>query len=174
MKRIFWMTVLMTGVVLTSAVGCKPRDAKKNALLMAPAPVSNSCGSNYMGSLDLYSGTVVVSGDTTGAPDLYTVCDGEGSPDHVWAFTITEVPVSVNFNLCSGYTGDPSLKVWDTCLGDAGTSEEPIACNDDYCGLGSGVDFTIDEPGTYYVIVDGHGSGNYGPYTLTGSFNSDK
>ncbi|MBD3236947.1 MAG: hypothetical protein GF330_09605 [Candidatus Eisenbacteria bacterium] len=39
-----------------------------------------------------------------------------------------------------------------------------LACNDDYCGLQSQVDFTAPTDGTYVVVVDGFGSstGNYG------------
>lgn len=155
------------------STGCKPRDAKKLALTMAgkPTPVTN-CGSNYQGFITLSNDPTSVSGNTTGAQDLYTVCDGEGSPDHVWGFSVSS-PTYVHFDLCDDYFGDPSLKIWNTCLGDSDPSAVLWGCNDDYCYLGSGLDVWIDTPGTYYVVVDGHDEGEYGSYTLTGYLNTD-
>jgi hypothetical protein len=59
-----------------------------------------------------------------------------------------DVVTSANF--------DTKLQIWDAC---SGTS---IACNDDMCGLGSGVRFASTAGVTYLVEAGGYGAGNMG------------
>jgi hypothetical protein len=80
------------------------------------------------------------------------------APDVVYVFTPAG-DACVGIDLCdSGY--DTILEIQDG-IGN------PVACNDDYCGLQSEIDRIHMYAGhTYYIIVDGYGS-DCGSYVLT-------
>ncbi len=79
------------------------------------------------------------------------------APDVVYAVTPSRDSY-IDIDLCSsGY--DTIVEVQDG----AGA---PIACNDDYCGLQSGIGYVVLQAGhTYYIIVDGYSAG-CGSYVL--------
>ncbi len=141
-------------------------------LAAAPTPTSTTVTditSNINGSC--------VSGDTTSSSDSYSeqitgpnntsYNYGAGAPDIVYSFNLTQ-PTNLFINLC-GATFDSVLYL-RTNPSDPNTT---LALDDDsdYCQKtnppGSSSFVTgILQPGTYYVIVDGYGPGDYGPFTL--------
>jgi hypothetical protein len=91
--------------------------------------------------------------------DMGLSCAGGGaSPDVFYVYSPT-VDQSVDVNLCgSGY---------DTALGVYLDGVE-IACNDDYCGLQSGIpNLTLLAGHTYHIQVDGYGASACGSYMLS-------
>lgn len=120
------------------------------------------------------------NGNTSAAADDYNeFCSAQvsGAPDVVYQFTPT-TSVIVDLSLCQGTTDyDTKMYIYEnTCpLSGSGPTGAPYACNDDQCSNPplftfnwissiSGVAMT---PGnTYYIVVDGYGSGSSGDYTL--------
>ena len=197
-RKILWMMVLSV-VTLAVATGCKPRDAKKNALGLLPAPppaatatftstpsatptpsVTSSptlppaatptvtptwdgtCLDNYMGSLALGSSGITVTGTTAGSNNYYTY-NWSAAPDKVYQIQVPYAGTWL-FTLC-GSSYDTTLRLVTTCMGDGGSSSYQLAANDDYCGLQSGFSYGFGASGTYYIVVDGWGSGS-GSYML--------
>ena len=109
------------------------------------AAVEISCGGTY-------------TGDTTG--DLNYV--GNASPDNFFVFNNAVDGAVVTFTMCAVAGYDTYLRVYDGCPTDVGTTE--LYFNDDFCGLQSQIDAVLAS-GTYYVLVEGFGSGA-GPYQL--------
>ncbi|MBP6875481.1 MAG: hypothetical protein KBD56_05380 [Candidatus Eisenbacteria bacterium] len=89
--------------------------------------------------------------------DITPSCGYSTAPDVVYALT-PSYDSYVTIDLCgSGY--DTIVEVQDG----VGT---PVACNDDYCGLQSRIDYVLLQAGhTYYIIVDGY-SASCGSYVL--------
>ena len=119
-------------------------------------------------SLDISGGGATVTGDTTTGQDNYWVDDlqgdslGQGAPDVAYRITVT-TPESLFLNLC-GASFDSVLYLRS---GSPTGSTVSLDDDSDFCGGTSSslVTGTL-QPGTYYVIVDGYGNGDYGPYTL--------
>ncbi len=106
-----------------------------------------------------------VNGDTTGLLDHFN-CNGygTGASDIAYKFTLTTAK-SLFINLC-GATFDSVLYV---CTDPANPSGTVVAMNDDspYCGsFASSFVTGVLQPGTYYVVVDGYGSLEYGTFSL--------
>jgi hypothetical protein len=114
-----------------------------------------------------------VTGTTTGAGDKFnTSCSGaidaQSSPDRVYRFVLaarTHVRLALATPSWEGV-----LAIRSTCLDPAGGAANPraseLACNrrgDD--ANHARIDTTLDA-GTYYVVVDGHASGNEGSFSL--------
>ncbi|MEO6573005.1 MAG: hypothetical protein ABIP89_04140, partial [Polyangiaceae bacterium] len=113
-----------------------------------------------------------VTATTTGAGDNFaTSCagreDGQASPDRVYKIVVgarSKVKLSLQ---TGGWDGVIALR--RSCLDASGTTSPraaELACNNDtddvhHAGLESAL-----EPGTYYVVVDGHASGNEGQFSL--------
>jgi len=96
--------------------------------------------------------------------DVMPSCVASTAMDVFYAFT-PAADVNVTVDLCgSGY--DTVLEIQDG-IG------VPIACNDDYCGLQSGIEFiTLYAGHTYYIIVDGYSTA-CGSYMLNITVNQE-
>ena len=105
----------------------------------------------------------VVSGSTAGADSDGSASCGlsEDSPD-VWYLLSAECNGVAHAETC-GSSYDTVLSVHTGCPGDAGNE---IVCNDDFCGLQSGVDWAITAGTTYMIRVSGF-SGGAGDFMLT-------
>jgi len=104
------------------------------------------------------------SGTTVGYADDYQ-CDFDTSPDVVYSY-VAPMDTMIRADLCGSFY-DTRLHIWE--LNDA---DPPwlMDCNDDYCGLQSGLDYIpIVEGNTYYIVVDGF-STNEGDYVITVEF----
>lgn len=90
--------------------------------------------------------------------DIDTGCSGGAlGRDVVYAFTASAA-VNLDVSLCgSGY---------DTALGIYNSSRALIVCNDDFCGLRSGIhDVAVASGETIYIVVDGY-RGACGSYAI--------
>jgi DNA-binding beta-propeller fold protein YncE len=118
-----------------------------------------------------------ITGDTTGLPDNYNqpiTYTGEGtyvenyglgSPDVVYQFTLTS-PKSLFIDNCN--TNFESVLYLRTNPADPTTTivfdEYLNSCSSE---SGSGLVTGTLKPGTYYLILDGAYSGDYGPYSFS-------
>jgi hypothetical protein len=118
----------------------------------------------------LHPGTV--SGTTDGAGDKFTTsCGGreevQSSPDRIYRLDVAR-RAHVQLAL-STPTWDGVLVVRRSCIDPPamnGVFSSEIRCNNDYEDTRHArVDVVLD-PGTYYVLVDGHAAGNAGAFTL--------
>lgn len=105
----------------------------------------------------------VVFDSTAGADSDGSASCGlsEGSPDVWYAFT-AECDGTAHAETC-GSTYDTVLSVHEACPGEIANE---IVCNDDFCGLQSGVDWAITAGTTYLIRVSGFNGGS-GDFTLT-------
>ena len=97
------------------------------------------------------SGRLVV--DTSLQPDLYQGSCGGRSSEQIVAILIEE-PALVTCRV-QGQTHRDTL-IWARLACDDEQSE--LACNDDFNGLNSQIEFNIEERGTVYLFVDGFGN----------------
>jgi len=111
-----------------------------------------------------------VSGSTTGAGDKFTTgCGGRedlpGAPDRVYKIVLAQ-RARVQIALATPtYDGVLSLRRACVDVGSAARGNE-MRCNNDAGDTHhSRIDMTL-EAGTFYVVVDGHGQGEEGPFTL--------
>jgi len=119
-------------------------------------PSNDTCaGAINVGSGGTFSGT------TCGANNDYTgSCGSSTSPDVVYVMNLISRS-NVDINTCSGTSWDTVLYLRSgSCTG------TEIGCSDDACGVQSRITATLD-PGTYYIFVDGFGSGNAGAFMLS-------
>jgi hypothetical protein len=125
------------------------------------------------GAPSLHAGTVV-NGTTTGAGDRFTTsCGGreedQANPDRVYRLELSH-RAHVQLNLGTP-AWDGVLVLRRSCVdapssGANGSAAAEIRCNNDYEDVHHArLDLTLD-PGTYYVVVDGHARGNEGAFTL--------
>ncbi len=91
-----------------------------------------------------------VTGETLTATDS----GGNAAPDVFYKFTGTGSPQLVTISLCAATDYDSYLRVFDDC-----DLANELAANDDFCGLQSQVTFQSDGTSTYYIMVEGFGSG---------------
>ncbi|MFQ5494210.1 MAG: IPTL-CTERM sorting domain-containing protein, partial [Phycisphaerae bacterium] len=110
----------------------------------------------------------LLTGSTLGAGDS---CAQRSSEDEIWEITITEAG-QYNFNMATNAPGgDPC--VWDSFiyLMDGCCSGTVVASDDDCPGIGcfgnSCMECVQLNPGTYYLVVEGFGSGDAGDYVVT-------
>lgn len=85
--------------------------------------------------------------------DYYEFCpyEGEGAPDVVYAYT-PAADIQINIDMCNSLY-DTKVFVYE----DMETPGSPYACNDDFCGLQSGIEMLQLYGGhTYYIVVDGY------------------
>ncbi len=114
-----------------------------------------------------------VTGTTVGAGDKFnTSCGGardtQSSGDRVYRLVLS-ARAHVRVTLATP-SWDGVIAIRSTCLDPTGGAGSPraseLACNNDAEDTHHArVDATL-EAGTYYVVVDGHASGNEGAYTL--------
>jgi hypothetical protein len=148
-----WLAVSMLLVALAAPVLAQVTTG--NCQVLPPKGGGDGASDGREGG-ESYADAIVITYLTytdTGATcdnvdDVTPSCAFSNAPDVVYAFTPpTDVAVSVD--LC-GSSYDTILEVQDG-IG------VPIACNDDYCGVQSGIDFVPLTAGhTYYFIVDGY------------------
>ena len=109
-----------------------------------------------------------VAGNTTGAGDNFsTSCagreDGQASPDRVFKIVLaTRSKVKLSLQTL-GWDGVIALR--RSCVDSSRASE--LACNNDTDDIHHAGIATALDPGTYYVVVDGHASGNEGQFALS-------
>ncbi|QIE60718.1 T9SS type A sorting domain-containing protein [Rasiella rasia] len=115
-------------------------------------------------SNDECAGAIAMSCGDVEVGDTSTNTDTGGfndSPDAWYSYTGSGDPEFVTFSLCDGGTAyDSRLTVYDVCGG------VEIALNDDACGLQSEVSFLSDGTTTYFVAVEGFGTGDAGAFSL--------
>lgn len=113
-----------------------------------------------------------VSGTTTGAGDRFTTScagreDAQGSADRIYKLVLT-ARARVKL-LLSTPAFDGVLAIRKACMDPAGSGGARInesACNNDFQDSHhSKIEQQLD-PGTYFVVVDGHLAHNEGSYTL--------
>lgn len=113
-----------------------------------------------------------VSGNTTGAGDKFTTScagreDAQASADKIYRFTLgARARVRL---LLTTPAWDGVLALRKSCMdaaGSAGARAAESACNNDFQDAHHAKIETMLEPGTYWVIVDGHQARNEGAYTL--------
>jgi hypothetical protein len=110
-----------------------------------------------------------VTGTTAGGSDKFsTSCagreDAQASPDRVYRFTVA-TRARVRLTLATN-SWDGVLAVRRACLDGNGGPASEISCNNDADDTHHARIENAFDPGTYYVVVDGHASGNEGPFTL--------
>jgi hypothetical protein len=110
-------------------------------------------------------------GNTSGAGnDTAPGCGRGGGPDQLWYFTSCPGPTAVEASTCGALTRmDTVLELRaGSCLGAA----LPGACDDDdnacpTSRLSSRIATTLPGDGLWFLLVDGFGGNDAGPYTLT-------
>ncbi len=123
------------------------------------------------GATTLRDGQVVAASTVGGGDNFETSCagreDGQASPDRVYKIVLgarSKIKLSLQ---TAGWDGVIALR--RSCL-DASGSTSPraaeLACNNDTDDVHhAGLENTLDA-GTYFVVVDGHASGNEGQFSL--------
>ncbi len=108
--------------------------------------------------VDGLNGPFTTLGSTTSAPPW--ACGFNGGFDIWFRYTATAT-VPVTFWTCtSTRTFDTVIQVFDDC-----TALNSLACNDDFCGLGSRATVNVAQGVTYYVRVGGY-NGAFGAFDL--------
>ncbi len=126
-----------------------------------PEPVPLQGGDTFDDAVDIGTTNIAYSGTTTDFNhDIYLSCDNSNTaPDVVYSYSPTSDGI-INVALCGS--------LFDTILGifmDNENSE--IGCNDDYCGMQSGVDgISVVAGHTYYFVITGF-SGSFGDYVIS-------
>jgi len=126
---------------------------------------TGSCGSplplSLADAMELEQGDRrwVVEGSTEGADALLAgTCIGDTAPEQVYVLEVRE-PSRLRASLVSEYDG--GLYLSSAC----GNPQQEIACNDDAGDVRHSRVVAAVEPGQYYLVVDGFGSGS-GDYRL--------
>ncbi len=118
-------------------------------------------------TFDAETATWTVDGDTTGAANSQAgSCALDGSPDFVYEFTApADGTVTVDLTSPAAPDGfDTVLYVREAACDDAAAQ---IGCSDDNGSTRrSTVVLSVTSGETYYIFVDGFGTGSAGPYTL--------
>jgi hypothetical protein len=104
---------------------------------------------------------------TDGAEDI--LCDSFGSlqiEQDVWFCWTAPCSAEVRFETCNGTAVDTKIAVYEGCVCPTGPA---IACNDDDCGLQSGLQFTAEFGNTYLLRVGTFpgAAGGAGTFSLT-------
>src|SRR5690606_37646630 len=117
------------------------------SICVPPVITNDDCANAY----------AIACGDSvTGETLTATDSGGNPAPDVFYKFTGTGTPQLVTISLCGGGTDyDSYLRVFDDC-----NLANELAANDDFCGLQSEVTFQSDGTSTYYIMVEGFGSGS--------------
>lgn len=156
-KTIAFFAGLALLVAALSGTGCKPRDAKKLALAMAPQPAVNACNvSNFIGSVGTDGFCNEIYGDTYDAENLFDDYDyGYASGgENVYAINI---PYTMDVEIVVSAEGIPVLTVRRNC-----DPNDMDAIIDGTISEGWATVYVTLEPGTYYVVIDSlYGAFNY-------------
>jgi len=150
-------------------VDCADPDCEDDATCLGDnceAPIPLTEGAIGLADVGLQ---VVMTGDTTDATAEYAgTCDADtsDSPEHVYAFELTETLfVSVSHDFGGTFYWAAVYLFGGTCE----TASE-LACD---VGNSGAAEFGLTlEAGIYYIIVDASYSGDAGPYTLTVDFST--
>ncbi len=112
-----------------------------------------------------------VTGTTLGAGDKFTIScagpvQGQSSPDRIYKLVVA-ARSRVKLELTTP-TWDGVLAIRKSCLdqGNNGPRGNEVECNNDSVDEHHSKIERVMEPGTYFVHVDGHATGNQGPFTL--------
>jgi hypothetical protein len=95
--------------------------------------------------------------------DAATTTPGCTGSNDVWFRYVATTSGSLEASTCGARTFDTTIAIWDGCPENGGVQ---IACNDDFCGLGSTVTWQGVQGQTYYVRFAGFG-GQRGTADLT-------
>ena len=116
-----------------------------------------TCGGPVLTYDDCAGAIALACGDSVVGETLTaTNSGGNAAPDVFYKFTGTGTTQLVTISLCGGGTDyDSYLRVFDDC-----DLLNELAFNDDSCGLQSELTFTSDGTSTYYIMVEGFGSGS--------------
>ncbi len=130
-------------------------------VLLSSLTFAQAANDNCADAIAITPGSV--AGNTSGSnSDGEENCAAASDSPSVWySYTPTEDSL-VNVSTCPGATYDTALAVYSGC---PGTFANLITCNDDACGLQSGVAFQGDAGETYLIRVSGF-SGESGNFTL--------
>lgn len=110
-----------------------------------------------------------ITGTTTGLGNKFTAScagagHGSGSSDRVYRLSLAR-RTRVRLQLSTpGWDG--VLSVRRACMDALGGPPSEVACNNDAPDVHHARIETTLDAGSYYVVVDGHASGNEGPFTL--------
>jgi hypothetical protein len=117
-------------------------------------------GDNCSNAISIASLPFSATGNTDCVSPDFSGCYDFGAPDMIYSYTPASCHVC-RASLCgSGYDTQIFVRSGGACPGDW-----IIACNDDYCGLQSQVDFNATAGVTYYIIVSAYFNLS-GPYVL--------
>lgn len=107
---------------------------------------------------------VVYTGSTASAsptPSIVDLCGASDESNDVWYRYSPATAGTLSVSTCnSGY--DTVLAVFNACPDD---SLQPLACNDDFCGVQSQVELEVTPGNTYLIRVSGW-NGNTGTFQL--------
>ena len=116
------------------------------------------------------SGPSTVAGDTSASPDNFLLAcgahggHGRGGADELWYLTSCPGQTSLTVSTC-GTAFDTAISVKPgSCRG------RDVACNDDACEKASSVTVPLTKPGMWFVVVDGVGPEEKGPYILKATY----
>jgi hypothetical protein len=113
----------------------------------------------------LIPGPSTQMGDNTASPNNFSLsCGGTGGPDDLWYLISCPSSTTLHAETCG--------TTFDTVLGvKQGSCRGPeAACNDDFCGMQSTVDVALPKPGLWFIVMDGYGATDRGPYQLAVSW----
>jgi hypothetical protein len=129
--------------------------AGSSTFTVIPPPAGNDECST---AIAIFDGTTPVSN-----VDAQTTTPGCTGSNDVWYSYVATSTGSLLASTCGNRTFDTTIAIWDGCPENGGVQ---IACNDDFCGLGSTVTWQGVEGQTYYVRFAGFG-GQRGTADLT-------
>ncbi|MBU1638651.1 hypothetical protein KKC97_13390 [bacterium] len=113
---------------------------------IGPPPENDTCPGTAVTSLP-YSDT----GSTESANYDMAHCIGGGAPDVFYTMNLPECQY-VNASLCGSlYDTGLEVRTDGSCPGNV-----IVACNDDFCGLQSEVEFMANAAANYYIIIEGY------------------
>lgn len=150
MKKTFaFVLTLAVLVAALAGTGCKPRDAKKLALALAPVASVNPCNvSNFVASIGPDQWCQEMFYDTYSSDNVFNACGiGEyNSPDQVFAIT---VPYAMVVDVVASGEGYPCISVRRNC----DPNDDSAIVGSTY-GSGWAEMYLELEPGTYYVVIE--------------------
>lgn len=110
-------------------------------------PANDNCSDAIAIGVGTYSGT------TTGAnSDGDASCGSSASSNDVWYLYSAQDDVNLNVSTCVGATYDTVLSFHSGC---PGTTANQLFCNDDTCGLQSGLTANLSRGEVVYIRVSG-------------------
>ncbi|GGG43020.1 T9SS type A sorting domain-containing protein [Bizionia arctica] len=139
--ELFWIVKPVNGT--TEATGCPVWSFITESA--PPTPANNECADaetiNCGDTVSGYTTTATDNGGYNASNDVWYVLAGTANGEEITA------------SLC-GSDYDTYISVYDACGGNV------VAGNDDFCSVQSQVTFTSDGSSTYYIAVEGYGTGS--------------